>query len=129
MNIEKQKIYNKLFKSKKTDLREVKLSLIQEAQEHLDMSSDIDIMLDEFWEAVDVVRKADAYFYHEFRLDFSSAELIINELEENLRDLGLENPPELDNLKEQLEYQREKGNELAENLDWLKGQIGNYDKL
>ena len=129
MNTEKQIVYNKLFKSKKTDLREVKLSLIDEAKEHLDSSSGVDLVIEDMWKAIDDLRKTDDYFYHQFRLEFSSAELIINELENNLGELVIENPPELNDLKEELERQRELGNEMVENLEWIKGQIGNYDKL
>lgn len=125
------KVNQKLFKSKKVDLktRKVELGLIEEANEDFDNASGIDIVLDEFWEAVDVIRNADAYFYHQFRLDYDGGKLILDELEAKLDDLGIEYTPEMLELRERQEYLREKGNELAENLDWLKAQIGGYDKL
>lgn len=130
MNTEKQKIYNKLFKSKKTDLREVKLSKLDQIEEALHSSGTIYYVLEEsgFSEAYDNIRDADAFIDHQFHQDYMYAEGLIDELETSLSDLGIEYPDELVQYRNDFEAQKEAINELIDLIAMLKNNIGGQTK-
>jgi len=130
MNTEKQKIYTKLFKSKKTDLREVKLSKLAEIEEALQTSGIVYYVLEEsgFSEAYDNIRNADDFIDHQFHQDYMYAEELIDELETSLSDLGIEYPDELVQYRNDFEAQKEAINELIDLIAMLKNNIGGQTK-
>lgn len=127
-----KKVNQKLFKSKKVDLktRKVSLNKFKELTETLDRSSGVYYTLDQsgFLDAFDVVRSAYSYVEFDFAQDFNYAEEMITDLQLSLDELGIEYPPELLDAEQRLEAQREAVNELIDLFRQLRASIPEQQK-
>ena len=125
------KVNAKLYKSKKVDLKTLKVDLnaLDGIREALDASSTVGYVLEESLpDAYDEVRRSNDFIDHQFHQDFMWAEEQIVELETTLDDLGIPYPPELVEMKGEHEYQREQINELIDMMDLLKNTLGGQGK-
>lgn len=118
MNTEKQKIYNKLFKSKKTDLREVKLSKLDEIEEMASISaSNYEYAVEQVAEAHKFLMTAwDIIRFEVPRPDDAQDELDV--ITENLDELGLDYPSELQGIQDNINYAKEQFNQVLKDMEW-----------
>lgn len=114
MNTEKQKIYNKLFKSKKTDLKEVKLSKVNDLMEQANSSFyTYEEGIKIFDEAISKV--IDARDYLRFS-DYHPSDLQdeLDEIKAGLDDLGIDYPSEIDDAQVSIDDAISSHNDLHE---------------
>lgn len=128
-----KKINQKLFKSKKVDLktRKVSLNKLNEIEEALSTSGIVYYVLEEggLEEATDIIRKANDFIDYQFTQDYAYAEELIEELETSLDDLGLDYPEELVQYRQQHTEQKFAINELIEQMDYLSNVLGGQSKF